>query len=394
MRLVERRVVVADVVLQRDRRLVRERRDEVAPADLGRVDLHLARRGLDQPLDDVGRLGAAGAAIGVHRRGVGEHRGHFAVDDRRRVLAGEQRRVQDGRDARGERGEIGAHVRRRVHAHGEELAVLVQRELGLGDVVAAVRVGHERLGALGGPLHRPVHLLRRPGDDDVLGVEVDLRAEAAADVGRDDAHLVLGQAEHEGGHQQPLDVRVLARDVERVAVVGAAVARVRRARLDRVRDQPVVDELERRDVRRAGERLVDRGLVAERPDVAGVVRRDVVQLRGPRLARVDGVDDRRQHFVVDLDQLGGVLRLPQRLGDHDRDVVADVRTLPCASDRMRRLLHRLAVDVGDQPAAGQAADFALARSSPVKIATTPGDFSALSLRIDLILACACGERTK
>jgi len=33
-------------------------------------------------------------------------------------------------------------------------------------------------------------------------------------------------------------------------------------------------------------------------------------------------------------------------------------------------------------------------SSPVKIATTPGDFSALSLRIDLIFACACGERMK
>ena len=101
--------------------------------------------------------------------------------------------------------------------------------------------------------------------DHVLGVEVDLRAEAAADVGRDDAHLVLGQPEHERGHQQPLDVRVLVRDVQRVAVVGAVVLAVRGARLDRVRHQAVVDELELGDVRGLRERRVDRRLVAERP---------------------------------------------------------------------------------------------------------------------------------
>ena len=183
-----------------------------------------ARRGVHQPLDDVGGLGPAGAAIGVDRRGVGEHGRHLAVDRRRRVLAGEQRRVEDGRYARGEGRQVGAHRRGRVHAHGEELAVLVQRQLGVGDVIAPVRVGQKRFAALGGPLERPVDPLRRPDQRGLFGIEIDLRAEAAADVGRDDAHLVLRQAEHEGRHQQPLDVRVLAGDIERVAVVGAAVA--------------------------------------------------------------------------------------------------------------------------------------------------------------------------
>ncbi len=150
-------------------------------------------------------------------------------------------------------------------------------------------------------------------------IEVDLRAEAAADVGRDHAHLVLGQAEHERRHQQPLDVRVLVGDVERVAVVGAAVRRDRGARLDRVRDQPVVDDVELGDVRRLGERRVDRRLVAERPRVALVARRRVVDLRRARLQRVDAVDDRGQHVVVDVDQLGRVLRLVERLGDDQRD---------------------------------------------------------------------------
>ena len=72
-------------------------------------------------------------------------------------------------------------------------------------------------------LRSAVHLIGRPTrfaaqtQRRLLGVEEDLRAEAAADVGRDHAHLVLRQAEHERAHQQPLDVRVLVRDVERVA---------------------------------------------------------------------------------------------------------------------------------------------------------------------------------
>ena len=185
--------------------------------DLGRVDLHLARRLLDDALDDVGRLGPTGAAVGVDRRGVGEHRLDLGVDRRRLVLAGEQGRVEDRRHRRGEGREVGAHVGDRLDAQREEVALRVERQLGRGDVVAAVRVGEERLAALGGPLDRPADPLARPDQGDVLGVEEDLRAEAAADVGRDHPHLRLGQAEHEGAHQQPLDVRVLVGDVERVA---------------------------------------------------------------------------------------------------------------------------------------------------------------------------------
>jgi hypothetical protein len=40
---------------------------------------------------------------------------------------------------------------------------------------------------------------------------VDLGAEAAADVGRDHAQLVLRDLQHERAHRQPDDVRVLGR---------------------------------------------------------------------------------------------------------------------------------------------------------------------------------------
>jgi hypothetical protein len=40
--------------------------------------------------------------------------------------------------------------------------------------------------------------------------------------------------------------------------------------------------------------------------------------------------------VVDFDRLGGVARLRQRLGDHDRDMVADIAHLALRQRRVRR----------------------------------------------------------
>ena len=355
-RVSECRVVVAGVIAQRDRRLVRKLLDEIAPANLDAVDPQLARGGIDQPLHDIGRLGTPGAAEGVHGRGMGKYRRDFAIDRRRRVLPGEQRRVKDGRNAGSERREIRPHVGGGHDPHRQEFPVLVERELGLRHVVAAMRVGLEGLDPLRSPLDRAVQLPGRPREHHFLSVEIDLGAEAAADVGRDHAHLVLGKPQHERRHQQPLDVGILAGHVERVGVVTRGIARDRRARLDRVGDEAVVDEFERCHVVRRLERSVHRGLVAERPDVAGVVRRDVVNNRCTGRARASGFDHRRQYLVIDLDQLGGVLRLIEALGDDDRNPVADVTHLALREGGVGRLLHRLAVDSRNEPAAGKPAD--------------------------------------
>ena len=346
--------VVAGVVGEADRRCIGEAADEVAPADLRGVELHFARGGLHQALDHVGGLGPARPAVGVHRRGVGEHPGDLAEDLRRGVLARQQRGVQDGGHRRGEGGQVGAQVRGGVHAHAEEAAFGVHRQLGGGDVVAAVGVGQEGLAALGGPLDRAVDLLRGPHQHRLLRVQEDLGAEAASDVGRHHAQLVLRDAQHEGRHQESLDVRVLVGDVDGVAVVCAAVDRIGGARLDRVGDQPVVAELQLRDVMGSREGGIGGAPVADRPGVADVVLGDGVH-RGGGGARRGGVDHRRQFLVVDLDQRGGVLGLLQGLGDHDCDLVADVAHLLLGEQRVLRLLHRRAVDAGDQPAAGQAA---------------------------------------
>ena len=287
-RRVQRRLVVAAVVLQRHRRLVRERvgGNEVLPPQLDAVHAGVVRDHVHQALQQERRLRPAGAAIGVHRHGVGEHRLHLAVDHRGLVNAGQQRGVQIGRHARREGGQIGAHVGQRRDAQRQEIAVRVQRHLGGADMVAAVRVGHEAFVALGGPLHRPAQLAGGPGDDRLLGVVVDLRAEAAADVGRHDAQLVLRDVQHEGAHQQADDVRVLAGGVQRVVAGGRIEVADRGARLHRVRDQPVVGQVQLHHLRRLGEDAVHHGLVADMPVVAEIAGGIVVhQRRRPASAR-------------------------------------------------------------------------------------------------------------
>ena len=75
-----------------------------------------------------------------------------------------------------------------------------------------------------------------------------------------------------------------------------------------------------------------------------------------RLGRARRIGHRRQHAVVDDDRLGRVARLRQRLGDDDRNVVADIADLALGERRMRTGPHRRAVLVVNHPAADQPAD--------------------------------------
>ena len=357
-RLVDDRRVVARVVLQRHRRLVREgrRRNEVLPAQLGRIDLQLGGGLADDALDHEGRLGTAGAAIGIDRRGVRQRRPDVGVDQRRRVLAGQQRRIEIGRHRRREGREIRAHVGDRVDLEREELAVLVERQLGMGDVVAAMRVGHERLAALRRPLDRPADAGHRPGHHRLFVVAEDLAAEAAAHVGRDHAQLVLGNAEHEGRQDEAQHMRVLRRRPERVVAGALVVVGRRGARLHGVGDQAVVDDVDLGDVRRLRERRIDIGLHADFPVVDQVARRFRMDLGHALVERLGEVDVGGHHLVVDLDRLGGVTRLVMAVGHDHGDRVADIAHRIERHHRMRRRLVRLAVLVLDHPAADQAAD--------------------------------------
>ena len=248
-------------------------------------------------------------------------------------------------------------------------------------------------GAVGRPLHRPAHFARRPQADDFLGIDEDLGAEAAADVGRDDAQLVLGRHADEGGDHQPRHMRVLAGVPQREVIVAGVVFGQRRARLDGVGHQAVVDEVELGDVLGIGESGVGRFRIAELPLVDGVVGRVLVDLRRP-IPGLGRIDHRRQHLVVDLDLLGGVARL--RLASRrSRPRPRRRHGSPCSAASAGCG----AIFIGEpslewiiQPQI-RLPILSLASSAPVSTATTPGMALAAAVSMLLILAWACGERT-
>ena len=108
-----------------------------------------------------------------------------------------------------ERAVVGEHL----HAQAGDLAVL-DRQLAV-HVVVAGEAGRDQVpGAVLDPLHRPPDQERRGRRDDVARVDRHLVAEAAADVGRDDPDLVLGQA-RDDREQRPVHVRRLRGHVDR-----------------------------------------------------------------------------------------------------------------------------------------------------------------------------------
>ena len=126
------------------------------------------------------------------------------------------------------------------------------------------------------------NFLRGPGDHHFFGVVELLDAEAAADVGRYDAQLVLRDVQHEVAHQQLHDVRKLAGGPHRVVAARHVVLADHRTRLHRIADQPVVDQADLGDVRRLLECGVGRALVAQLPVDADVVGNVVEQTRERR----------------------------------------------------------------------------------------------------------------
>ena len=347
-RLVERCFVVARVDREPGGNRRRELLDEVLPAQLDRVHVELPRQRVDRTLDRVGRLGPAGAAVGVGRRRVRVDAHALEVVALDGVAAAVEPGAED-RDARRHELEVRAHRSRQPHPHRGDRPVGGRRELHLLDDVASVDGGDVRLRAPLDPLDRPAELPREREAERLLGVDVQLRAEPAADVRGDDPQLRLGDAgdEREGRAE---DVRDLGRRPHRVLALSGDGLHDHAARLDRVRDQPVLVVALLHRHRRLGEQPLGLSRL-ELPRVAVVRAQVVVQDRGVVAERSLDVAHRRQLLVVDLDELGGVLGERPAVRDHDRDAVAGVARLV---DRERPVRRQLDV-LGDGPGARQPA---------------------------------------
>ena len=99
------------------------------------------------------------------------------------------------------------------------------------------------------------------------------------------------------------------------------------ARLHRDHGDAGVDDVELGDMRRAGESRVDLGGVAEMEIQCDIVGDVIVELRRAGFGRFRRIGHRRQRLDVDLDGLGGVAGLRQRIGHDKGDGIADIAHL-------------------------------------------------------------------
>ncbi len=152
-------------------------------------------------------------------------------------------------------------------------------------------------------------------------------------------------------------MRVLACGVEREAVARRFVLADRRARFDCVWDQPVVDDLECRDVGGILDGLIHGSLIAQFPVVAHVVGNIVVDLgRAIRVCSIQMYIG-RQDLVIGVHHFGRIASFGKCVGNDDGHVFTDLVDLALCQGRVWWRLHGVAILVSHHPTTDQATDF-------------------------------------
>ena len=168
--------------------------DEVAATHLEAVEPELLGELVHRALDGEAGLRPAAAAVGRHRNGRRVDGGELDPDVRDAVGPGDRRRgdLGDG-DAVGDEG---AGVVQEAVAQRDHLAGLPGVQLDEVDLRPLLRGADEILAPVLDVFDRPAELHRRHRHEQLVGIEEEhLLAEAAADIGGDDANLVLVELE-------------------------------------------------------------------------------------------------------------------------------------------------------------------------------------------------------
>ena len=337
--LVEGALVVPAVVDRAGGRRVGEgaARDQVAAPDLDAIEARAYRDLVHHPLDDVGRLGPPGAAVGLGGHGVGVDVDDLEGDRLDGVGAAGQQ-VREGGDRSAEHRAVGADLDDRLAAQREELPVRGEGRLHVLHVAAAVGRVHEVLGARLRPLHRTPQAARDPGQQALLGIGGDLAAEAAAHLGRDDADADLGQAEADRDLLLHAVGR-LGRGPDRELLRALVPVGEHRAPLHRHRRDALVHEAQLHHAGGAGEQALEGGV-----RLGGLVPADVgvellVDAGRAGLERALGVDHRRQRVDLHLDVEDGVAGHVAVLRHHHRDGLPDVAHRAVGEERVRHVVH-------------------------------------------------------
>ncbi len=215
----------------------------------------------------------------------------------------------------------------------------VERQPRRREVVAALRIAEEMLGAIRDPGHRLTQAHGGDGGQRIFAIAKQLGAEAAADIGRHHVELLPRQMENTGQHIAH-GVRALARQSQRQAVIRWIVLGDDAARVEIIGRQPLIDQRQRHDFGGLRESAGGGRLIAEcdvEGDIAAVLRPNQ---RHARLQRRADADHMRPRLPIDRDRLGGVLGALERVGDHEGNGIADVAHLITREDRIGRHVER------------------------------------------------------
>ena len=135
--------------------------------------------------DLVLRHDAQGGVVVAHAIGAREETEHLASLDHARAGIGGVR----------------PHRRRDRRPHRRQHTVAIGRNLDTDRLLARVNVGQEGLATAGDELDGATEPQGHRAGGHVVLIDVNLDAEAAADIGGDDAETVLGEVEELGEHR-------------------------------------------------------------------------------------------------------------------------------------------------------------------------------------------------
>ena len=160
----------------------------VAPPNLGWVEAALASDHVHHPVHRLCGLDVSHPPERVHRGLVGHRDNRRRLEVRDPVRAAEHRHADERLHER-EPCEIGTRIGDCAVAQADDDAVVVVPDLELVDLLPAVGGGEEMLPPILDPLDRTAQPPGEQCDEDLLGVDLELRPESATDVGCDDTHL-------------------------------------------------------------------------------------------------------------------------------------------------------------------------------------------------------------
>ncbi len=307
--------------------------DDVAQAELERLDAELCRDHVDEPLPHE-RLGRPGPAVRHVARLVGDGDRLLEGQALDAVRAGHHRLHGPGHEVAHTR--VGARVDEHAHLQGEDDPVRAHRHLDVEALLTRLPGRGEVLVAILDPLHRSTEVHRHGRARDLLAAVAHLEPERATDLLGDDAdhRRVEAEPSRERGACQ---VHALTRDVHREPPRRVVEVGDDRPAFHRHVLVTVLGEVHLQHAVGAGERARDVAVDVRRRRRQDV-RSEVLEDGGAR--RVDGRfrgHERGQLLVVDLDEIAGVLGEGPALGHHERDRITDESDLVGAQQGERRV---------------------------------------------------------